>query len=199
MHKTIRALTYGSVLAAAVAAALPAQAEVTRNDRVGTPWQVTVPPGYVAPTLPAGTARVDRISTLDGVIASNVAAPSPQAPSSTAGANAPVTTASTASAGANAPSAPVYLGDYKRSPDRAFIVSNNGSPNVNVNWGDVVNFQVRDPNGQLRIVNWRFNGMDNVVRFSDIDPQATWASNIRVFVNQATNPLNSTSEAHFPF
>ena len=179
MRKAVRAIAYGGVMAAAVAAALPSHARVTAQDRVGTPMQVVVPAGYVA-AVPGSTVATENVYvTKDGIVREQIAAASP---SSTAG-----------SGDASVAAVPQVMTDRRVETDRAFIISNRGRSFINVNWGDVVSFQVRDPNsGNQHLVKWRVDGMDNVVSFADVDPQAPWARNVRVFVNQSTNPMHSS-------
>jgi hypothetical protein len=179
MRKTVRAIAYGSVMAAAVAAALPSYA-LTAQDRVGTPLQAVIPAGYVA-AVPAPAVVAESVYvTKDGVVREQVTA---VAPSSVAGAGEPA---------AVVPAA-VVVTDRTTPTDRAFIISNRGKPYINVNWGDVATFQVRDPvSGNQHLVKWRFDGIDNVVSFADIDPVAPWARNVRVYVNQNANPLHSS-------
>ncbi len=76
-------------------------------------------------------------------------------------------------------------------PERTAVVYEGSGPSVmNVDWGDTVLFTVRQPGVPDRLVKWRFNGLDNVVNFADIDPQAQFANNVRIFVNQAANQLH---------
>ncbi len=140
MSKSIRVVTYGSVMAAALAAAFPAQAELTRADRLGTPLIAEVP-------------------------------------------------VASASAGSSAEVAPVVLIDRSIPEKTAVISEAPGSQVMNVDWGDTVLFTVREPGVPDRIVKWRFNGLDNVMSYADIDPRAQFASNVRIFVNQAKNML----------
>jgi len=141
---TIRVVTYGGVIAAALAAAMPSYAELTKADRLGTPLMVEVP----------------------------------AVPSASAGSGAPVM-----------PAEPTALID-RSVPDRiATIFQGDGPQILNVDWGDTVQFLVRQPNVPDRIVKWRFDGLDNVVSYADIDPQAQFASDVRIYVNQSMNPL----------
>jgi hypothetical protein len=172
--KAIRAVTYGSVMAAALAAALPVNADVSKADRVGTPWHVVVPADHF---LPAQAPAPAVLVTQEGLIR-NVQA-SPAEPSAAAGAGVPSSTVT-------------LVPDNKAMPDRGYIISRSGRPWVNVNWGDIVNFDIRDPNGVGRTVRHRFDGMDNVVGYGDIDPASTWAHNIKIYVNQAHNPLHAS-------
>jgi hypothetical protein len=183
MRKTVRAIAYGSVMAAAVAAALPSYA-LTAQDRVGTPLQVVIPAGYV-PAVPVATVREEVYVTRQGVVREEVAVIQPSA---VAGAGGPAVA-----------TAPVVITDRATPTDHAYIISNRGRPWINVDWGDVVTFQVRDPNsGNQHVVKWRFDGLDNVVSFADVDPLAPWASNVKVYVNQSTNPLHSSESGISP-
>jgi len=75
-------------------------------------------------------------------------------------------------------------------PDRVAQIYEGGGPRfLNVDWGDTVQFLVRQPGMPDRTVKWRFNGLDNVVSYADIDPQAQFASDVRIYVNQSMNPL----------
>ena len=72
-------------------------------------------------------------------------------------------------------------------PDRSVVIDHgNGSHFLNVNWGDNVQFLVRQPGAPDRIVRWHFIGLDNVLSYTDIDPQAQFASNVKIYVNQST-------------
>jgi hypothetical protein len=170
MTKNLKALAYGSLLASALAAAWPSQAAGTREDRIGSPMQIVVPAGYIAaiPVVPAD-------------------------PSAVAGAGVPyerpalVTTTE-----------PTILVDLQSPTDQAFVISTQGRPWINVNYGDTVDFLVRDPQGNNRRLKWRFDGMDNVVNFADIDPLSNFASNLRIFVNQSYNPMRSSESGINP-
>ena len=99
----------------------------------------------------------------------------------------------TASAGSSTTiAAPGQIALVDRSvPERtAVIYEGNGPSFMNVDWGDTVLFTVRQPGVPDRLVKWRFNGLDNVISFADIDPQAQFANNVRIFVNQGTNALH---------
>lgn len=144
----IRQVGYGSVLAAAMVAAMPGHAELTASDRLGTPLMV------VAPSASAG--------------------------------------ASAASTGSSSAAQPAAL--YDRAPaDRTIIIQPRnlgGVPWVDVNHGETVMFLVHAPNAPERTVKWRFNGLDNAMAYTDIDPQAAFASNVKIYVNQSTSPLH---------
>lgn len=91
-----------------------------------------------------------------------------------------------ASAGPSAPALPVVAMD-RSVPDRsAVIYQGDGSRSLHVNWGDTVQFLVRQPGAPERTVKWHFIGSDNVVSYADIDPQAQFAGNVRIYVNQST-------------
>ncbi len=181
MNKAIRAITYGSVMAAAVAAALPAQA-ANSADRIGSPMMVVVPSGYVAPV--AVVTPRQTFMTQDGMVREvQVARAEPSA---------------VAGSGAVAVAEPAVLLDRGTPIDHAFIISERGRGWVNVNYGDVVQFQVKNADGTSHVVNWRFDGLDNVVRFGDIDPHATWGKNVKVYVNQSYNPLHASDSGRNP-
>ena len=170
MTKNLKALACGSLLATAVAAALPVHAADARADRIGSAMQIVVPAGYIAaiPVIPA-----------DG--------------SSVAGAGVPMERAALVTT-----TEPTILVDTQSRSDQSIVISTRGWPWINVNFGDTVTFLVRDPNGTSHPVKWRFDGMDNVVNFADIDPQAGFARNVRIFVNQSYNPLHSSESGINP-
>jgi hypothetical protein len=151
MSKTIRAVSYASAVASAMAMAVPSQAQLTKADRVGTALMV-----------PATTTASGGTSASAGTSATDATS----APSS-------------------------FLID-RSPPDREVVIAPGTRPAfLNVDWGDTVQFLVRQPSGGDRIVKWRFDGVDNVVSFADIDPAADFAGNYRIFVNQSTNPMRS--------
>ena len=144
-NKTVRVIAYGGVMAAALAAATPSYAELTKADRICTPLMVEVP----------------------------------AVPSASAGAGAPVM-----------PAEPTALLN-RTVPDRVVQIYEGAGPRfLNVDWGDTVEFLVRQPGIPDKTVKWRFDGLDNVVSFADIDPQAQFANDVSIYVNQSTNPLN---------
>ncbi len=144
MKNSLRLVSCGGAIAAAFALASPAQAALTRADRLGTPLMVPVP------------------------------------------------AVATASAGSSTVVAPGEVALVDRSvPDRTAVIYQGDGPQwMNVDWGDTVLFTVRQPGVPDRIVKWRFNGLDNVVSFADIDPQAQFANNVRIYVNQNVSPLH---------
>ncbi len=138
MSSTLRAISYGGVLAAALATAMPSYADVTQADRLG------VSMGTSVPALPS------------------------------------------ASQGSSAPALPGLAMD-RTMPDSSFVIyQGTGSHVLNVNWGDNVQFLVREPGAADRTVRWHFTGLDNVMSYADIDPQAQFASDVKIYVNQTT-------------
>jgi hypothetical protein len=180
MNKAIRAITYGSVMAAAVVAALPSHAAGTA-DRIGSPMMTVVPSGYIAPVA---VVQRQTFLTHEGTVREvQVARVEPSA---------------VAGSGVATVAEPVVLLDRGTPVDHAYIISERGRGWVNVNYGDVVQFQVKNADGTSHVVNWRFDGLDNVVRFGDIDPHATWGKNVKVFVNQSYNPLHASDSGRNP-
>jgi hypothetical protein len=55
---------------------------------------------------------------------------------------------------------------------------------INVQYGNVVQF---DQGGQS--FEWKFDGIANAVRLSDIAPQGMQANDVTVYVNQTVSPL----------
>ncbi len=75
-------------------------------------------------------------------------------------------------------------------PDKKATIYEGSGPHwMNVNWGDTVLFTVRQPGVPDRLVKWKFDGLDNVVNFADIDPYAQFANNVKIYVNQGANRL----------
>ena len=144
MKQSFRLVSYGSVMAAALALAFPAQAALTRADRLGTSLMVAIP---ATETASAGSS-----TTI--VVPGQVA-----------------------------------LVDRSVPDETAVIYEGSGPQAMNVDWGDTVLFTVRQPGVPDRLVKWRFNGLDNVVSFADIDPHAQFANNVKIYVNQTANPV----------
>ena len=144
MSKTLRAIGYGSVMAAALAAAMPSYAQLTQEDRLGTSMGVSVP---AMASASAGSSAVELRT----------------------------------------------VGMDRTVPDRSIVIyQGTGSHSVNVNWGDNVEFLVRQPGAPERMVRWHFNGLDNVMSFADIDSQAQFASDVKIYVNQSTRSLGGS-------
>ena len=102
--------------------------------------------------------------------------------------------AASASGGSSAPGAartmPAVLADGS-TPDRVMVISQGGGfPWINVDHGDGVLFIVRQPGAAERLVEWRFNGVRDVIAYTDIDPGAQFARTIKIYVNQSTNPMS---------
>lgn len=97
-----------------------------------------------------------------------------------------------ASAGSSAASAAAV--DRSATDKTATVYEGNGPQTMNVDWGDTVLFTVRQRGLPDRIVKWRFNGLDDVMNYADIDPYARFASNVRIYVDQSSNPMRAASE-----
>jgi hypothetical protein len=41
------------------------------------------------------------------------------------------------------------------------------------------------------MVAWRFDGTDNTVNYGDIDPHANFARDLKIYVNQGSNPVRA--------
>jgi len=126
----------------------------------------------------AETTASDRLGTPMMVVA----------PSASAG-------ASTASAGSSSVTQPAAILDPVPA-DRTYIIQPRnlgGVPWVDVNHGETVLFLVHAPNAPERRVKWLFNGIDNVMSYTDIDPQATFASNVKIYVNQTYSPMQNNT------
>jgi hypothetical protein len=102
-------------------------------------------------------------------------------------------TSGSASGGSSAPGAarmlPQLLADGS-VPDRIVVISEMQTPRwVNVDYDNAVLFLVRQQGAPDRMVQWRFNGIDNTMSYADIDPHAKFARDLRIYVNQTLNPL----------
>ncbi len=83
----------------------------------------------------------------------------------------------------------IALVDRSVPDKKATIYEGRGPQWMNVDWGDTVLFTVRQRGVPDRLVKWKFNGLDNVVNFADIDPYARFANNVKIYVNQGANRL----------
>jgi hypothetical protein len=100
-----------------------------------------------------------------------------------------------ASVGTSAIASPPTVIIDRSPPDRQAVVYQGDGPRaLNVDWGDTVQFLVRQPGGPERIVKWRFNGLDNQMSFADIDPASEFARPVMIYVNQTANPLRNNSD-----
>jgi hypothetical protein len=91
------------------------------------------------------------------------------------------------------PAGPIVLIDG--TVDRTAVVYEGQGPEIlNVDWGDTVQFLVRPAGAPERTMKWRFNGLDNVVSYADIDPRAEFARNVRIYVNQTYNPSHNSAD-----
>lgn len=78
------------------------------------------------------------------------------------------------------------------APNKTASVSEGNVPQfMNVMWGDTVLFTVRQHGLPDRIVKWRFDGLDSVMSYANVDPYAQFASNMRIYVDQSSNPMRS--------
>jgi hypothetical protein len=97
-----------------------------------------------------------------------------------------------ASSGTSAASARAVPENIALIPDRIVEISPNTAKRwLNVDYGDTVEFVVHQPDATQRIVAWRFDGMDNIVNYGDIDPNANFARDLKIYVNQASNPMRA--------
>ncbi len=76
--------------------------------------------------------------------------------------------------------------------DRVVVIHpKNAADSLNVDYGDPVQFVVRQPDAAERVVAWRFDGLVNTITYGDIDPQPDFARNLTIYVNQASNPMRA--------
>jgi hypothetical protein len=74
------------------------------------------------------------------------------------------------------------------TPDRVITVDS-GTRWVNVNYGETVKFIVKGTNGEQDFA-WRFDGLDEHMALSAIDPEANLGRDIKIYVDESMNPLH---------
>jgi hypothetical protein len=81
------------------------------------------------------------------------------------------------------------LGENVAATDMADRVINvdSGTRWVNVNYGETVRFIVKGANGEQDFA-WHFDGIADPIQFSAIDPDAALGRDLKVYVNESTNP-----------
>jgi hypothetical protein len=74
------------------------------------------------------------------------------------------------------------------TPDRVITVDS-GTRWVNVNYGETVKFIVRGASGEQQFA-WHFDGLDDHISLSAIDPDVNLGRDIKIYVDESMNPLH---------
>ena len=106
-----------------------------------------------------------------------------------------VVVAASAASLAAAPSFAITKADLSGSPAQSSAATrtvrlNGGIRWINVSYGETVRFVVPEA-GEEKSFTWRFDGIKNQVRLSEIVPVV--APSVTVYVDQSKNPLSESS------